>query len=322
MNAWDVTTLGSTMLSLSSEAGVPVLGSERLRLDVAGAESNVAIALARLGKRVAWLSKVARTPIGERIVSQIRSHGVDTSRVVWSDEGRNELMWVEAGHATNRTRVTYDRAGAAIESYEIEEVDLEAIKASTFFHATGITPALSESCRNSVLDAVQLARKAGVRVSFDVNYRSKLWSPARAREVLSTIIPGVDLLLVGREDLQTVWGRRGKVKEDLHWLQKTFGVTNVVLTRGEKGASALLGGRYHRSRALASEVVSPIGAGDAFAAGLLAALLDDDLDGALAQGCTMAALARESRSDYVVGGAEALAAKLSSGEAKGDRLSR
>ena len=320
MKSWDLTTLGSTMLSLSTEAGVPLLSSDGLRLDIAGAESNCAIALARLGKKVAWHSKVSQGVLGQRVVSEIRSHGVDVSSVLWSESGRHEQMWVEAGLGTNCTTVTYDRTGAEIESLNIEEVALEALEDTTFFHATGITPALSEDCRNTVLDTVQLARKAGVRVSFDVNYRAKLWGPARAREVLSTIIHGIDLLFVGAADLSTIWQRSGDPRNDLPWLQDQFGIANVVLTRGEEGASGLLGGNFHRSSAFPGEVVSPIGAGDAFAAGVLYSLLEGEEELALRRGCAMAALARESRGDYVVGGLEALQERM--GNEGGKKLSR
>ncbi len=320
MKSWDLTTLGSTMLSLSTDPGVALLSTGGLRLDIAGAESNCAIALARLGKKVAWHSKVARSALGERVVSEIRSHGVDVSSVLWSESGRHEQMWVEAGLGSNRTTVTYDRAGAEIESLKIGEVALEALEDATFFHATGITPALSEDLRNTVLDAVQLARKAGVRVSFDVNYRSKLWEPARAREVLSTIITGIDLLFVGAGDLATIWQHTGDPQGGLAWLQEQFGISNVVLTRGEEGASGLFGDVFHCSSACPGEVVSPIGAGDAFAAGVLYSLLEGDEELALRRGCAMAALARESRGDYVVGGLEALEARL--GEDGGKKLER
>ena len=320
MKTWDLTTLGSTMLSLTTEPGAPLLSSEGIRLDIAGAESNCAIALARLGKRVAWHSKVARTSLGERIVSGIRAHGVDVSSVFWSESGRNEQMWVEAGLGGNRTMITYDRAGAAVESFKIQEVDLTALQQSTFFHATGITPALSENCRHTVSEAVRLARKAGVRVSFDVNYRAKLWEPARAREVLSSIISGIDVLFIGQDDLGTVWERTGDPDDELHRLQDDFGIANVVLTRGALGARALLDDHLCDHGAFLSEVVSPIGSGDAFAAGVLYSLLEDEVDLALKRGCAMAALARESRSDYVVGGNEALEVRM--GEEGDKNLSR
>ncbi len=294
------------MLSLTTEPGVPLLSSEGIRLDIAGAESNCAIALARLGKRVAWHSKVARTPLGERIVSGIGAHAVDVSSVVWSGSGRNEQMWVEAGLGQNRTVITYDRAGAAVESLKIPDVDLVALQDSAFFHATGITPALSEDCRNTVLSAVQGAREAGVRVSFDINYRAKLWEPSRAREVLSAIIEGIDVLFITQDDLVTVWERRGNPERELHFLQEEFGIKNVVLTQGSRGAQALLGDHLHDQGAYSGEVVSPIGAGDALAAGVLYSLMEEEVDVALQRGCAMAALARESRSDYVVGGKEAL----------------
>ena len=103
------------MLSLTTNPGVPLLSSVGLRFDVAGAESNCAIALAHLGKRVAWHSKVASGILGERVVSGIRAHGVDVSSVIRCDEGRTEQMWVESGNGDNLTTVTYDRKGASVE---------------------------------------------------------------------------------------------------------------------------------------------------------------------------------------------------------------
>ncbi|MBJ06435.1 MAG: 2-keto-3-deoxygluconate kinase [Verrucomicrobiaceae bacterium] len=310
MKSWDLTTLGSTMLSLSTEPGASLLSSQRMRLGIAGAESNCAIALARLGTRVSWHSKIARNGLSERVVSEIRSHGVDVSSVLWTESGRQEQMWVEAGLGNNHTNVIYDRTGAAIDSLKTEEIVMEDLLDTTFFHATGITPALSEDCRDTVFETVRLARKAGVRVSFDVNYRAKLWEPARAREVLSKIIEGVDLLFVGAGDLAIIWERGGEPRDDLAWLQDRFGITNVVLTQGGKGASGLLGDSFHRSGAFQGEVVSPIGAGDAFAAGVVHALLGGNDEEALRHGCAMAALARESRDDYVLGGLKGLEARM------------
>ncbi|NIP96129.1 MAG: sugar kinase [Akkermansiaceae bacterium] len=310
MKEFDLTTLGSTMLCLSTEVGVPLMGSDHLRVDIAGSESNLGIALAGLGKRVAWLSKVARTPLGERIVSRIRAGGVDVSRVAWSREGRNELMWVEAGMGENRTNVVYDRAGAAIESIRIEDVDLATVEASEYFHFSGITPALSGSCRDTLLEVIKRARRTGVKVSCDVNYRSKLWTPDQAQAVLSEMIADLDLLFLGEGDLRTLWGRNGEAIEELRALQQEFRIEKVILTRGREGAAAYFGDSVMHEHAFAGEVVSPIGAGDAFAAGVLASLLDGEADECLKRGCAMAALARESRSDYVLSGAERLAHKM------------
>lgn len=320
MDRFDLTTLGSTMLSLSTEAGVPLLGSENLRLDIAGAESNCAIALARLGRRVAWLSKVTDSPMGERVVSQIRSHGVDVSKVARVPGGRHELMWIEAGFGTNRTNVVYDRRGAAIESLTIGDVDLAMIEAGRWFHFTGITAALSESCRETLAEVVARAKVAGVKVSCDVNYRAKLWSPDEARVVVEQLVGGIDLLIVGRGDLMTLWGRGGAPEAELRRLQDEFGIGHVIMTRGGDGASGLFGEAIIHQPAFECDVVSPIGAGDAFAAGVLHSLLVDDLERALMRGCAMAALARESRSDYVVAGEEALEARMAARDEK--RLAR
>ena len=310
MSSWDFTTLGSTMLSLTTDPGVPFLSSVGLRLDVAGAESNCAIALARLGKRASWHSKVARGALGERVVSGVQAHGVDVSSVIRSDEGRTEQMWVEAGLGDNLTSITYDRDGASVAGLRIDELDLHSLHDSQYFHATGITPALSEDCRNAILDAVQLACRAGVKVSFDVNYRSKLWQPCRAQEVLSTIIPGIHLLFIKERDLELLWGRGGDAEEELRRLKGEFGIANIVLTQGSKGASALLGDQFESHAAFDGEAVSPIGAGDALAAGVLYSLMEGEQELALKRGCAMASLARESRGDYVIGGKQALDARM------------
>ena len=322
MKDWDLTTLGSTMLSLSTGAGIPFPGSDGVRVDIAGAESNCAIALASLGKRVAWQSKVAKTPLGERIVSKIRAREVDVSKVIWAAEGRNELMFVESGLGANRTNVIYDRAGASIESLSMDEVDFATIESSRIFHFSGITPALSERCRETVAEVVQRARQAGVKVSCDVNYRSKLWSAEEAREEISKLIGDLDLLLVGQEDLKALWKRSGDPEDELRRLQDEFRIADVVMTKGPGGAIGLLGGSIYEQEAFASEVVSPIGAGDAFAAGVLYSLLNEEPALSLKRGCAMAALARESRSDYVLSGIEALEEKMSSGGDSGKRLSR
>lgn len=322
MKVWDVTTLGSTMLSLSTEVGVPFQASQSARLDIAGAESNCAIALASLGRKVAWLSKVGDSPVGDRIISAIRARGVDVSGVVRAG-GRSELMFVESGLGSNRTNVVYDRAGAAVESLSIEDVDLAKVETSTIFHLTGITAALSDDCRDTLVDAIAVARRAGVRISFDVNYRSKLWAPAEARDVIGSMIRGVDLLFVGRGDLAVLWGRTGKAKEELGYLQDKFGIANVVLTRGAKGATGLFEDRYLKQAAFDGDVVSPIGAGDAFAAGVLYSLLNDEVEESLIRGCAMAALARESRSDYSLATVDDLERVVASGKNQaGKQLSR
>ena len=310
MRSWDFTTLGSTMLSLTTDPGLPLLSSVGLHLDVAGAESNCAIALAHLGKRVSWHSKVATGTLGERVVSGIRTHGVDVSSVIRSDEGRTEQMWVEVAERDDLTTVTYDRKGASVEGLRIDEIDLHSLHDSQYFHATGITPALSDDSSNAVLDAVQLACKAGVKVSFDINYRSKLWQSSRAHEVLSTIIAGIHILFIKEADLELLWGRRGDAETELRRLKEEFDIENIVLTQSRKGASALLGDQFDSHPAFPCKAVSPIGAGDALAAGVLYSLMEGEDELALKRGCAMASLARESRGDYVVGGRHALDARI------------
>ncbi len=257
--------------------------------------------------------------MGDRVVSAIRAHGVDVSDVV-RVAGRSELMFVEAGLGTNRTNVVYDRAGAAVENLSIDDINLEVIGACRWLHFTGITPALSKACFDTLGKVIRGAGEAGAKMSCDVNYRSKLWGAGGAGKTISALLPAIDLLLIGRGDLQILWGRNGEAEAEVKQLQQEFAIEKVVLTQGADGAAAIFSDRFDEHDAFGGEVVSPIGAGDAFAAGVLYSLLEDEQELALKRGCAMASLARESRSDYVVGGRDALEAKINEGGGK--QLSR
>lgn len=311
MGKWDLATFGSTMLSLSTDAGVPLASSDSLRVDIAGAESNVAIALAGLGKKVTWLSQVGDTPVGERIVSEIRARDVDVSRVK-RVEGRNELMLVEAGAGSNRTNVVYDRARAAIEDVNVGELDLSVVEQSRWFHFTGITLGLSGRCARVIEECIDLAKRAGVKISCDVNYRSKVWKNdvEAARAAIERFLPEVDLLLVGDDDYELFWGRK-LPRKGVAEIAQEFGISNVVMTCGADGAVAQFDGSEFSHPAFSGDVVSPIGAGDAFAAGLLYSLMKSDVKNALKRGNAMATLARGARSDYVVSASDRLEAFLS-----------
>lgn len=313
MSRWDVSTFGSTMLSLTTDPGVPLPSSDALRIDIAGAESNVAIALAGLGRKVTWMSRVGDTPLGERILAEVRARGVDVSHA-GKMAGRNELMFVEAGAGSNPTNVVYDRNHAPMASVDEPSFDFSPVEESRWFHFTGITLGLSETSAKVVGKCVTRARQAGVKVSCDVNYRSKVWKndSKAAREKLERHLSEVDLLLVGHDDCELFWGP-GQPREAVAKLAKEFGIPNVVMTCGADGAVGQFEDSMFIHPAFPGEVVSPIGAGDAFAAGVLSSILEDDVESALQRGNAMATLARGSRSDYVVSASTRLKAFLEGG---------
>jgi len=176
---FDVITFGETMLRLSAPGYGRLEEAVTLDVRIGGSESNTAVALARLGLRSAWWSKLPTNPLGRRIENEIRRWGVDTSGVIWDESppARAGLYFLDFGVAPRGIDVYYDRAASAASALVPEEINPERIAQARLLHLTGITPALSPSCAQATERALALARQARTAVSFDVNYRAKLWSP-------------------------------------------------------------------------------------------------------------------------------------------------
>jgi 2-dehydro-3-deoxygluconokinase len=172
----------------------------------------------------------------------------------------------------------------------IAEVDWEWIADARHLHLTGITPALSEGCADLVAQAARLAHKLGKTVSFDINYRRKLWPPDRARSVISEIIREMDLLFSPATDAAEILGLSGSPTDIARALQQQFALRNVVVTSGKSGCVALEGEQLHTVDALESTEVDRVGGGDAFDAGVLDGFLDGDLGRGLRFGVAMAAI--------------------------------
>jgi 2-dehydro-3-deoxygluconokinase len=260
-----VITAGETMV-----LGVPARPGRlrhagRLELKVGGAESNLAIALSRLGILTGWISHLGEDEPGQLVLDRVRAEGVDASRVRRLPGYPTGLYLREK--VGEEVRVYYYRRGSAASAMEPGAYDAGYLEGAEFFHLTGITPALSEECRAFALWAAREARRIGVRVSFDVNYRSKLWTPKEARGFAEELMPEVDLLFVGDEEALALWDRPDE--EFVRELAKT-GPQEVVLKQGQEGSLALVGGEVLHQPAFTVEEVDPIGAGDAFAAGYLA----------------------------------------------------
>jgi 2-dehydro-3-deoxygluconokinase len=270
----DVVTLGETMLRLSSPATQRLEQTAILNVDVAGAESNVAVALSRLGLQTGWISRLTANPLGRMVVNKIREQGVDVSGVLWTDEARVGTYYLEIGHPPRPNMVIYDRAHSAFSLIEVEEVDWDYIADARVLHLTGITPGLSPNCRTLIQRALEVARQVGQIVTFDLNYRAKIWSPEEAAGVLGELLPSVDILLSGREEVQTVFGVEGTTVDVAAALRDRFGIDLVVLSEGERGAVAY-DGKPHLHEAYEVEIVDRVGAGDAFAAGFLYGYLYD-----------------------------------------------
>jgi 2-dehydro-3-deoxygluconokinase len=262
----DVVTAGEAMV-----LGIPprpgrLRHAANLELKIGGAESNLAIALSRLGLSAGWVSYLGDDEPGQLVLDRIRAEGVDTSQVRSRLKDHPTGLYLREQVGSD-VRVYYYRRGSAASTMPPEAFELGYLSGAKFLHLTGITPALSEDCRAFILWAAREARASGVRVSFDVNYRSKLWDAKEARGFVEEILPEVYLLLAGDEEARALWGR-----DDEALVQELArkGPEEVVLKRGRAGSLALIDGEILEHPAFSVTEVDPVGAGDAFAAGYLA----------------------------------------------------
>lgn len=251
----DVTALGESMLSLSRD-DTPTGFS----YDIAGAESNVARNCAALGLRARWVSRLGRDVAGPMVHDTITESGVDTSAVVIDDSAPTGLML--KGAPGTVPRVQYYRSGSAASRMSPTNVDVVTCLDTAVLHLTGITLALSATCRE-LIDELLDTRSTAIR-SFDLNWRPALWS-VPAGDVLADVANRADIVFVGLDEAEAVWGLTtpSEVRELLDRPR------HLVVKNGADGVVTFVDGEVHEEPALHGEVVDPMGAGDAFAAGFL-----------------------------------------------------
>lgn len=293
----EVITLGECMAVCYPEKPVPLDQASTLAIDIAGAEANLAIGLSRLGHSVQFLSRVGADPFGQRIRATLAAEGVDTTCVLTDPTAPTGVFfreWLPDG----LRRIFYYRAGSAASQMVPEDLQPSAFTGVRLVHLTGITPALSPGCAATIAKAIELAHAAGALVSFDPNYRAKLWDTATAQKVLLPLIAQTDILLTGHEDAHALFG----VEEESRILARgaELGTQIVVLKRAEHGVYAWTPGISLEIEAERVEgVVDPVGAGDGFNAGFLAGWLRGySLEAALRLGARVGAAAVTTVGDY------------------------
>jgi 2-dehydro-3-deoxygluconokinase len=266
----DLVTLGEVLLRLAIPSPTRFETARQLDLQIGGAEANVAAACARLGLSTAWISALPANPWGDRIRRELTGHGVDCGHVRMTEGARVGVYFLEYGVPPRPVRVLYDRRDSAFARLTAAQVDWEPVRRARLVHLTGITPALGESARA----LVERALAEATTVSFDVNYRATLWSPAEARAFLEPVLARVRYLFIGQGEADTIFGFAGAPEPTLDGLARLAPKATISLQRGEEGSTVLDGGRLFRpTRRPAVQVVDPIGAGDAYAAGFLWATL-------------------------------------------------
>jgi 2-dehydro-3-deoxygluconokinase len=312
----DVVTLGETMLRLSVGEGQTLEAADAYRVDVAGAESNVAIDLARLGLRTGWISRLPDHAMGQRVAHELQRHSVDVSRVVWAPaDERQATFFIEFAPLPRGTQVTYDRSRSAFSHIQPDEIDWAYARAARWLHLTGITPALGPGPLATVERALTEASAAGLTISLDVNYRSKLWSAEAAAACLSPLLAKADVLVCGLRDAIALFQTPDDAEGALAALHRRFLPRITLLTLGDGGAAAF-DGEYHRQPALSAETLDPIGSGDAFVAGFVAGHLEGGVACGLLWGVGLAALKRTYRGDVVWCSRQVLLAALDQAEHK------
>jgi 2-dehydro-3-deoxygluconokinase len=304
-------TFGETMLRLSQPRGTPLSRVDDLSVHVGGAESNVAVAASNLGTDAAWLSALPDTALGERVAYALRGEGV-APLVRWTDEGRVGTYYFEDGGAPRGKTVVYDRTATPIRDAAPADLPLAAVERADSFYTSGITPALSDQAAATTGSLLATASEAGATTALDVNYRSKLWSPAAARETLTDLFGDVDVLFTAERDARDVLGVDGDAETIARELATDRDFEQVVVTRGEAGALAVADGTVFEKGAVETDTHDPVGSGDAFVGGYLARLLDGGAVGdALAWGVATAALKRTVDGDVATvsrGAVEAIVA--------------
>ena len=307
MRHHDLVTFGETMIRLSPPNFRRLEQTSLLDVNVGGSELNVAVAAQRLGLGVAYVTRLTNNPLGRMIANKAREHGVDTSYIVWTDDDRVGTYFVEFGASPRPNSVVYDRRDSAIARIRPGEVDWDAIfKGVKMFHTSGITPALSPTAAEATKEAVRVARKAGIKVSIDLNYRALLWSQEKAREVMSELVDAADILITTEEDTERVFGiKKDNYEEVAKALAEQFHLGAVAITlretpsvwRNTWTAIAYANGKIHRGPKFDIEVVDRVGSGDSFTGGFLFGYLHDGPAAAVRYGVAISALKQTNPGD-------------------------
>ncbi|MGX6606869.1 sugar kinase [Micromonosporaceae bacterium Da 78-11] len=289
-----VFTFGETMGLVAADGIGPLAHARSFSLGIGGAESNVAIGVARLGGAATWLGRVGPDATGALITARLTGAGVRTLAIA---DGSFTGLMVRYRRSGEYAQVDYHRAGSAGSRLSPADIPADEVRGAAILHVTGITPTLSDTARAAVFHAVETAQAAGVPVSIDVNYRAKLWSRFDAAPVLRDLVSRADVVFAGPQEAALFVDRA-----DLPAGLAALGPTEVIVKDGGRGCTALIDGKRYSAPALSVTVVDPVGAGDAFVAGYLA----DRLAGAEPEARLVTAIAAGAFAVTVPGDCEGL----------------
>ncbi len=289
-----IVTLGEIMLRLSTPDFKRFVQADSFDATYGGGEANVAAAICNYGENGTFVTKVPKNPIGQAAINHLRKYGVDTQYIVRGGD-RLGIYFLETGASMRASQVVYDRAGASIADVDISEFDFDKIlEGADWFHTTGITPALSDKAAALAEAALKTAKAKGITTSIDLNYRKKLWSKEKARQIMTNLCQYVDVCIGNEEDADTTLGfkaantdiTKGELnlegyKDVFRQMKEKFGFKYIASTLREShsasdnGWSALVydGNEFYHTRQYEVRIVDRVGSGDSFASGFIYGLV-------------------------------------------------
>jgi len=307
MNKNEVVTFGETMLRFSAPDYKRLEQTQSFDLNIGGSESNVAITIQRLGVDTAFVTRLPNNPLGRMVENKVREHGVGTSNIVWTEEGRVGKYFLEFGANPRPSSVIYDRANSAISNIKRGMVNWEkSFEGARLFHTSGITPALSKPAEEVTAEAMEAAKANDTLVSVDLNYRSKLWTQEEAKEAMTPLMDYTDVLITTEEDTERVFDITGENYEEVaEKLAEQFDFEAVAITlrenvsmwRNNWTAIAYKDGNLYDDMTYELELVDRVGGGDAFTAGFLYGYLTGDIEKAVQFGNASSAVKQTNPSD-------------------------
>jgi 2-dehydro-3-deoxygluconokinase len=261
--------MGETMIQLNAFTSGPLRHVKYFEKHAAGTESNVAVGSVRMGYSAGWISRLGNDELGRYVYNFLRGEGADVSQVKFDMEAPTGLYFVQRDYPIpGKSVVYYYRKGSAASRLCPDDVSSEYLESAKVFHTTGVTVALSNSCKKAVEKAIEISKKHRVKISFDTNIRLKLWNPEEAKEEMLRYIPLSDILFTDLNDGRIILGKDNPSEIADEFL--SMGPETVVVKMGEKGGYAATSDGESFSRpAYDVPVVDVIGAGDAFDAAFL-----------------------------------------------------
>ncbi len=290
MPRFDVTTIGEGQLRYSVPLGRHLERATQLDVNVTGTEANVASLLSRLGWRCGWVTALPDSPLGRRVALEYAQSGLDLSAVVWADQGRLAIYYVEFGLPPKGTQVYYDRKDTSFVNMTRADIDWDYLLDTRLLHISGLSVPLSPSICAILTEAVERAKAEQIPISFDMNYRSRIWTTEAAAEAIAPFLESVDILFFARADAVRMYGFDGSPKDIVMKLGELSSASAIVSSLSSEGIIAWDREQFQLEGARNIQVLDRIGAGDAMVAGVLHGWLAGDLFKGLRYGALTAAL--------------------------------